>query len=162
MRIGQLARASGFPAKTIRYYEGLGLLPDPGREASGYRSYDDSQLRRLELIRLAKTAGLSLSEIADILSAGTGPGVDCDHAVGLLTEKLVRVRLQITELQQLEAALQHTIEAHRRDELPASVSPDDCPVIERAAWERARTADTVPSSRAESTMSERASRTRSR
>lgn len=162
MRIGQLARASGFPAKTIRYYEGLGLLPEPSREASGYRSYDTSQLGRLGLIRLAKAAGLSLSEIADILDAGTGPGVDCDHAVALLTEKVAQVRIQIAELQQLEAALEHTIQAHNRQELPASVSPDDCPVIKRAAWERARTADTVPSSRAESTMSERASRTRSR
>jgi DNA-binding transcriptional MerR regulator len=144
MRIGQLARASGFPAKTIRYYEALGLLPEPSREASGYRSYESSQLRRLELIRLAKTAGLSLAEIADILSAGTGPGVDCAHAVGLLTEKLKQVRLQIIELQQLEAALEHTIEAHRRDELPASVSPDDCPVIERAARERARAMEELP------------------
>lgn len=145
MRIGQLARASGFPAKTIRYYEEVGLLPEPSREASGYRSYESSQLRRLELIRLAKTAGLSLSEIADILSAGTGPGVDCDHAVALLTEKLARVRLQITELQQLEAALEHTIQAHSRHELPASVSPDDCPVIERAAQERARAMEGVAS-----------------
>ena len=144
MRIGQLARASGFPAKTIRYYEALGLLPEPTREASGYRSYESSQLRRLELIRLAKAAGLSLSEIADILNAGTGPGVDCNHAVALLTDKLARVRIQIIELQQLEAALEHTIDAHRRDELPTSVSPDDCPVIERAAWERARAMEDLP------------------
>src|SRR3546814_20944974 len=64
--------------------------------------------------------------------------VDCAHAVGLLTEKLKQVRLQIIELQQLEAALEHTIDAHRRAELPASVRPDACPVIERAARERAQ------------------------
>ena len=119
-------------------------MPEPTREASGYRSYESSQLRRLELIRLAKAAGLSLSEIADILNAGTGPGVDCNHAVALLTDKLARVRIQIIELQQLEAALEHTIDAHRRDELPTSVSPDDCPVIERAAWERARAMEELP------------------
>lgn len=54
MRIGQIAQASGFPTKTIRYYEELGLLPEPRREPSGYRSYDAEQLRRLELIRLGK------------------------------------------------------------------------------------------------------------
>lgn len=136
MRIGQLARISGFPTKTIRYYESLGLLPEPSREASGYRIYDDRQVRRLRIIRLGKTAGLSLSELADLLDASTPAGVDCDHAVAILEEKLARVRAQLREMQQLQDALEHTIVAHRRHELRASVSLDDCPVIERAAAER--------------------------
>lgn len=63
------------------------------------------------------------------MNASAGPGVDCEHAVELLTEKLTRVRHQIMELQQLQEALEHTIQAHDRHELRASMSVDDCPVM---------------------------------
>lgn len=141
MRIGELARVSGFPTKTIRYYESLGLLPEPRREPSGYRVYEAHQLRRLEFIRLGKTASLSLTEIADILNASTPEGVDCDHAVELLADKLASVKAQLSELQQLHDALEHTLDAHRRHELRTSLSADDCPVIERAAQERLAAAE---------------------
>ncbi|MHB1064860.1 MAG: MerR family transcriptional regulator [Georgenia sp.] len=68
MRIGELAREGGVNPKTIRYYESIGLLPEPDRTASGYRDYEPSDLARLTFIRSAKRLGISLDEIREILA----------------------------------------------------------------------------------------------
>ena len=60
MRIGELAARSGVTAKTIRFWEAKGLLPDPARTRAGYRDYDSDTLERLDFIRHAQTAGLTL------------------------------------------------------------------------------------------------------
>ena len=67
MRIGEVARRTGLTAKTLRYYENLGLLPAPPRTQAGYRTYDTDHLERLHLIRGLQQAGLSLSEIGTVL-----------------------------------------------------------------------------------------------
>ena len=60
MKRGELADAAGISAKTVRFYEEAGLLPEPERTPSGYRSYGASDVRRLEFVRQAKRMGLSL------------------------------------------------------------------------------------------------------
>jgi DNA-binding transcriptional MerR regulator len=72
MRIGELATRFGLNPKTIRYYEEIGLLPRAERSDSGYRLYDEHDVERLGFIRRAKTLGLSLDEIRDILSVQEG------------------------------------------------------------------------------------------
>ena len=67
MKIGELARASGTNAKTIRFYEAEGLMPEPPRTPSGYRSYDGESVSRIEFILKAKRLGLSLNEILGIM-----------------------------------------------------------------------------------------------
>lgn len=68
MRIGELAVHFSLNPKTIRYYQEIGLLPRAHRSESGYRLYDELDAERLNFIRRAKTLGLSLDEIRDILS----------------------------------------------------------------------------------------------
>jgi MerR family redox-sensitive transcriptional activator SoxR len=73
--IGKIARKSGVPASTIRYYEEIELLPPP-RRVSGQRRYDDTVLQQLNLIRLAQQAGFTLAEIETLLHdfpTGTPP-----------------------------------------------------------------------------------------
>lgn len=72
MRIGEVAREAGVRVSALRYYEEIGLLPEPERE-SGQRVYDRSVLRRLALIDVSQRAGLSLTEIRELLDAGTAP-----------------------------------------------------------------------------------------
>ena len=60
MRIGEVAQASGTTAKTLRYYEDVGLLPDPDRSPAGYRDYGPEVLDRLHFIRRGQAAGLTL------------------------------------------------------------------------------------------------------
>ena len=72
MRIGEVAKAAGLRKSAIRYYEEIGLLPEPDR-VSGQRVYDRSVLRRLSLIDVSQRAGLTLGEIRQLLDAGTEP-----------------------------------------------------------------------------------------
>lgn len=91
MKIGQLAKASGLAAVTIRFYEAEGLLPDPGRDESGYRLYSAEDLSRLDFIRKAKRVGLSLREIRDVLQLHVRGEATCLHVRSLLDGKLVQV-----------------------------------------------------------------------
>lgn len=85
MRIGELAAESGVPASTIRFYEKRGLLPEAKRRASGYRIYDDDNLKQLKLIRFAQDLGFSLDEVSSMVA---NSGVDHDRALSHLQEKL--------------------------------------------------------------------------
>ena len=59
VRIGELGREAGVSAKTIRYYESVGLLDEPARTESGYRDYDDDAVERLRFVRDAQATGVS-------------------------------------------------------------------------------------------------------
>ena len=72
MRIGEVARRVGVRVSLIRYYEDIGLLPEPAR-LSGQRRYDDTVLRRLAVIDVAQRAGLSLEEIRELVEHGNDP-----------------------------------------------------------------------------------------
>ncbi|MEM7194648.1 MAG: helix-turn-helix domain-containing protein [Pseudomonadota bacterium] len=65
---GKLASSTGCNAETIRYFERIGLLPEPVRSQAGYRQYDDSHIRRLRFIQRAKSLGFSTQQIRDLLA----------------------------------------------------------------------------------------------
>ena len=92
MRIGEVARAAGLRKSAIRYYEEIGLLPEPER-VSGQRVYDRSVLRRLSLIDVSQRAGLTLSEIRELLDAGSAP--ISDQLQGIAARKLPEVEALI-------------------------------------------------------------------
>lgn len=71
LTIGQVARHAGLKTSAIRYYESVGLLPEPERE-SGQRRYGAETLRRLQVIDVAKCAGFSLAEARVLLATGRG------------------------------------------------------------------------------------------
>ena len=72
MRIGEVAEQAGVKTSLIRYYEEIGLMPEPER-VSGQRRYDPTVLRRLTIIDVAQRAGLSLEEIKVLVEHGTEP-----------------------------------------------------------------------------------------
>jgi DNA-binding transcriptional MerR regulator len=72
LRIGEVAQRAGVKTSLIRYYEDIGLLPEPER-ISGQRRYDRSILRRLTVIDVAQRAGMSLDEIRLLIDHGTEP-----------------------------------------------------------------------------------------
>jgi MerR family redox-sensitive transcriptional activator SoxR len=71
LTIGELARRAGLRTSAIRYYESVGLLPEPPRE-SGHRRYGADTVRRLRVIEVAKRAGFSLDEARVLLATGSG------------------------------------------------------------------------------------------
>lgn len=121
--ISQVAERTGFPASTLRYYEDIGLLPEPGRNASGYRVYDHEHLEALQFIDRGKRLGLELDDIADVLSLWrTGDcGTTRDEVEELLRGKLAQVHRELVEL---EAFQQQLSDAYQRvTSLPV---PDVC------------------------------------
>jgi MerR family transcriptional regulator, copper efflux regulator len=108
-QIGTVAKESGVPIKTIRYYEELGLLKASGRTEGGFRLFDSDILSRLHFIKRAQSLGLSLLEIKDFLSVHDQGNLPCDHIKVRLQEKLIAVDKQIQELlifkQELEGLL---------------------------------------------------------
>ncbi len=144
MRIGELSRRCGVSTKTIRYYESVGLIADPPREATGYRRYGDADLSRLRFIASAKQLGLALAEIKDVLGATDQEDVSCPHVVALLEAKRDRIEQWIASAQAMRDVLDSTIEASRERIAAPSAPADCCPVVERGLHERAlRTAATA-------------------
>ena len=105
MLIGELARVGGTTAKTLRFYEQAGLLPEPGRTPGGYRDYDGDVLGRLDFIRRSRTAGLTLAQIREILNLRDSGSAPCAHVQSLLTNQLEALDAQIAELTALRATV---------------------------------------------------------
>src|SRR5216684_2401483 len=99
--VGKAAQAAGLSPKAVRLYEAKGLLPAAGRTGAGYRTYTDHDIATLRFIRQAKTLGLSLAEIRDILDIRRGGTAPCRHVLGLLDQRIREVDRVITELRQL-------------------------------------------------------------
>jgi len=98
MKIGELAERAAVSTKTIRYYESIGLLPEPTRPASGYRDYDDGADERLRFIRDAQASGLSLAEIKSVLELKDTGQNSCAHTRSLLDRHLADLDTQIARL----------------------------------------------------------------
>ena len=131
MRIGELARESGITAKTVRYYEGIGLMSEPPREDSGYRRYGPDDLSRLRFIVGAKQLGLSLEEIRDVLDVSGPHAVSCGHVLAMLEARRDRIGAWMRRAEEVHAELERTIRTSRR-RLRHSASPEDaCPIIEQ-------------------------------
>ena len=115
LKIGQLAQAAGVSAKTIRYYEQVGVLPPANRTAAGYRLYAEQGLHRLLFIRRARTLGLSLQNLKSLTAAlDDGPRATVrPRLLGLVREQLSAVQQQISDLhlfrQQLEQVVQRLL-----------------------------------------------------
>lgn len=105
LKIGELARRTGCPAETIRYYEREGLLAEPARTAGNYRVYSNAHLNRLSFIRNCRSLDMTLDEIRQLLSVQNLAEENCESAHRLLDEHIAHVGTRIAELQQLERQL---------------------------------------------------------
>lgn len=103
--IGALSKATGVNIETIRYYERIGLLLEPGRTAAGYRQYGAEHLRRLSFIRKGRDLGFSIEAIRALLRLAEHPETPCEDADRMASEHLIEVERKIEELERLRAAL---------------------------------------------------------
>lgn len=113
MRIGELADQAGISAKTIRYYEQIGVLAPPARTPSGYRDYDRSALGRLAFVRAAQAAGLTLGEIRQVIALRERGQAPCEHVTALLQRRARELGTRIAELQALQGHLEQLSERAR-------------------------------------------------
>jgi DNA-binding transcriptional MerR regulator len=105
MSIGELSRRTGVKVPTIRYYEEMGLIPEPGRTESGQRRYGRADLDRLAFIRHARDLGFGIEAIRDLLRLSAHPESPCDDADRIAGDHLTEIRRKIAQLRKLEAEL---------------------------------------------------------
>ena len=111
LTIGRLARAAGVSVETIRYYERLGLLSQPRRPVSGYRTYNDDHLRRLQFIRRAQGLGFTLDEIRELLHLRVTTSEACQRVQNKTEEKIRLVREKQAQLRLMERQLKMLLRA---------------------------------------------------
>ncbi|MEM8645161.1 MAG: Cu(I)-responsive transcriptional regulator [Pseudomonadota bacterium] len=126
MNIGAAAKASGLPAKTIRYYEDIGLIT-PDRKANAYRDYSDDHVHKLRFIQRARSLGFSVEDCRQLLSLYEDTGRASSDVKRLAQEHLSEIERKITELTSMHDVLSHLVKACRGDNRP------DCPIIDRLA-----------------------------
>lgn len=129
MKIGEMAARVGVNPRTIRFYEGKGLLPAPARRPSGYRDYGEEDVARLAFIRSAQRLGLSLSEISEILAFKERGEPPCGYVLSVLDAQVADVDRRLGELVALRAELM-TLKA-KADRLPSG-SGRYCRIVEHA------------------------------
>lgn len=124
MNIGQLARQSGVPIDTVRYYERQQLLPPPARSASGYRIYRADDVARLQFIRRAKALGFTLEEIADLLDISDRRDGGMAQVKRAAAEKLALIDARLRDMQHMRDALSQLVDA-----CPGHGPLGQCPII---------------------------------
>ena len=107
MLSSQLAAEAGVNVQTLRYYERRGLLPEPDRLDSGYRSYGTDAVRTV--VNTAQQLGFSLEEIDSLLDLAAGGPDDCDAAKTLATEKLAQLEHKIASLTVMRDSLRQLV-----------------------------------------------------
>src|SRR5208282_83464 len=108
-RSGELAKATGVSADTIRHYERIGVLPKAPRSASGYRIYPADAVERVLVVQRALRIGFTLSELAEVLKARDAGGAPCQRVFELAQLKLASIRTDIRALKKTEHYLKKVL-----------------------------------------------------
>ncbi len=128
--IGSVAKESGVPIKTIRYYEELGLLTASGRTEGGFRLFNSDVLARLNFIKRAQSLGLSLLEIKEFLDVHDEGNLPCEHIKTKLQDKVIAIDNQIQQFlilrQELSGLLSGWKMTHKNFEQTI------CPILEQS------------------------------
>ena len=122
--IGQMSRETGVNIETIRYYERIGLMPEPDRTAGGNRQYNHDQLKRLYFIRRARGLGFSLEEIRGLFEMVDHKDFSCGEVHDLTVNHLASVQDKIANLKKLEKALSAMVAECSRGDVP------ECPILD--------------------------------
>lgn len=115
MRIGEVARKTGEPVRTLRYWADLGVMDAVRDPESGYRLFDPDAVRRVAFIRAAQRLGFTLDDVRDVLDVRRRHGRPCHEVRERLEAHLQDVRARIEELRLLEDDLANRLtwaEAH--------------------------------------------------
>ena len=130
MNIGEAARLSGLPAKTIRFYEGIGLVEPRARRANGYRDFDDRDLHELRFVARARSLGFTVEECRTLLDLFRNRQRASADVKAIAAARVVDIERKMAELKAMRATLRDLIERCHGDDRP------DCPILEELAGTR--------------------------
>jgi len=123
MIVGQAAKSAGLPAKTLRYYEEIGLV-EPARLDNGYRDYDERDLSRLKFLSRARSLGFSIPDCRALLSLGDDQHRSSRDVKAIASAHLENIEQKIIELRTMKQALTKLVSSCHGDEHA------DCPIID--------------------------------
>ena len=121
--IGDLSRLTGLSVKTIRYYEKIGLLPEPQRAMNNYRIYDRGLVSRLNFIQRAKSMGFDLNECKMLLDLYDDKERASADVKKLAQQRFEALEVEIKRLQEMQATLKPLINLCQGSRNP------DCPIL---------------------------------
>jgi MerR family transcriptional regulator, mercuric resistance operon regulatory protein len=124
-RIGELAEKCSVNKETIRYYERLGLIPEPNRTEKGYRMYSLQTIDRLNFIKRMQELGFTLIEIDKLLGIVDHNEVKCRDIYDFTVLKLEDIKRKIEDLKKIERML-----IDLKDRCPENKNIYECPIIE--------------------------------
>lgn len=127
MNIGTAAARSGVPAKTIRYYESIGLIPRAARTGGNYRDYDDSDLQTLRFIQRARRLGFAVKDVASLLTLWRDRRRASADVKRLAEGHIAEIDQRMEELRTMRKTLLHLVDRCHGDDRP------DCPILEELA-----------------------------
>ena len=124
MNIGHVSKNSSVPAKTIRYYESIELIPPANRLVNGYRDYSEEDVQRLQFIHRSRKLGFSIKDVSNLLKLWSNKKRASVEVKKLALDHIDQLDLRINELQAIRGTLVHLKEKCYDDERP------DCPILE--------------------------------
>jgi len=127
MTIGDAAKASGVNAKLIRYYESIGLIPEAGRTASGYRVYSDRDVNVLRFVKRARTLGFGIERIQKLVGLWQDRSRCSSEVKRIALQHIDELEAKIAELQAMRDTLHELADACHGDHRP------DCPILKDLA-----------------------------
>lgn len=122
MNIGDVAARAGLPAKTIRYYEDIGLIT-PGRGENGYRDFSDSDLHKLAFLGRARALGFGIEDCRALLALYEDQSRASADVKQLAQEHLAQIDAKLAELREMRRTLAHLVDCCSGDLRP------DCPIL---------------------------------
>ena len=130
MNVGEAARRAGLPAKTIRYYEEIGLIA-PARADNGYRAYSGDDVHRLAFLKRARALGFSIEDCRQLMALYRDRSRASADVRRIAEAHVQAIEEKLRELQAMRTTLQKLIHACHGDDRP------DCPILEEMAGEAA-------------------------
>jgi Cu(I)-responsive transcriptional regulator len=125
LSIGELSKATGVKVVTIRYYEQIGVMPEPPRTEGSYRAYNQDHLRLLHFIRRCRSLGFTLDQVRELLRLSSEKAKACSQVDEITKQHLHDIEEKIADLTRLAVELRHISDCCRGDRLIAN-----CRIVE--------------------------------
>ncbi len=123
MNIGDVATSTGLPAKTIRYYEDIGLIK-PLRDDNGYRRFRNQDVHKLNFLGRARALGFTIEDCRTLLALYEDETRASADVKRVARQHLTQIEAKIADLNAMQNTLSHLIEACAGDDRP------DCPILQ--------------------------------
>ena len=124
MNISDAAKKSELPVKTIRYYAEIGLVKETGRTATGYRTYDETAIKRLIFVRRSREFGFSISQTEELLTLYSDEKRSSAEVKAIAQKRLLEIETKQKELEILRKELSNLVKSCHGDDRP------NCPIMD--------------------------------